>query len=649
MLCKFCLFFILLICLSLKSASLEVHSTRLTGVIFSANKDIPILKQSVTSALQHLNLELLYIVVSDEMYPILNDAYTTKAHHHRVRIVNDQWLKIPISKGDVKDIMIEAIRRANIYQTLSISPTSVPTRWESFTSLSWLFGDSNNDEATGLKKKKKKKPKSEVELYIDKNYGWYWQQLMKLLFYKAMNLKANNINKYVVIDGDVVWHKDVELVHSCQLPDDKVQGIQEQCRYNYVTSFQHHLPYLKTLNDILGIDMLTISSSEEDKVTNEAVFRSGIAHHMVFSNHILDDMIKTAEDIHESKSKDEDEDEDEDEGRFIPKDVNVYEYIDGGVDYNSDSNSNSNSNNYGEDNSASNESVSVSNTYSKKLSFAEIFLMHAANNLICGKNSMCKSSQTISEYELYFQFTRKKYPDTISLRPLLWANGPKPGLLYWPNEKTTMKSNFNWQFWKQKKNLIIKELQKDFYDVRNEMNWVSTDENDPNSGIDDKKSTILTIKKNNTKILYNNMITTDINGRSFLNKIPQLEHSSKLLFDKQLLSDQLSGYDYVAYHKHSLKRNYEMISSDIIHSLCKIVVQSQTEILKSTEGKISEISKSSIIINFDKFYKDTACSFKRHIDNLYHMEMVSKPKKMNNFFKYCSCIQILQVKQARGD
>lgn len=67
--------------------------------------------------------------------------------------------------------------------------------------------------------------------------------------------------------------------------------------------------------------------------------------------------------------------------------------------------------------------------------FWKILLNVSALEMTCRapKTSICGAGSTLSEYELYFNYARKYYPETVSLRPLLWTNGPAPGLLYKPD------------------------------------------------------------------------------------------------------------------------------------------------------------------------------------------------------------------------
>jgi hypothetical protein len=54
---------------------------------------------------------------------------------------------------------------------------------------------------------------------------------------------------------------------------------------------------------------------------------------------------------------------------------------------------------------------------------------------------ICGGGSTLSEYELYFNFARSIYPDSVALRPLLWANGPAPGLQFWPGREDELISD----------------------------------------------------------------------------------------------------------------------------------------------------------------------------------------------------------------
>ena len=73
---------------------------------------------------------------------------------------------------------------------------------------------------------------------------------------------------------------------------------------------------------------------------------------------------------------------------------------------------------------------------------------HAPRTGICGGGS------TLSEYEIYFQYARIKYPETVVLRPLLWANGAAPGYLFWPESLESDGPKGNWRSHRQNEGMI---------------------------------------------------------------------------------------------------------------------------------------------------------------------------------------------------
>lgn len=98
------------------------------------------------------------------------------------------------------------------------------------------------------------------------------------------------------------------------------------------------------------------------------VYRSGICHHMVLSKPVLEHLMATSEQIH------------------------------GGIP------------------------------------FWQVLLNHSALEMTCRapRTNICGAGSTLSEYELYFNYARVKFPETIAFRPIMWSNGPMPGLLFWP-------------------------------------------------------------------------------------------------------------------------------------------------------------------------------------------------------------------------
>lgn len=64
----------------------------------------------------------------------------------------------------------------------------------------------------------------------------------------------------------------------------------------------------------------------------------------------------------------------------------------------------------------------------------QVMLNVSALEITCRapRNGICGNGGVLSEYEMYFSFARLKFPQSVELRPLLWANGPSPGLLFNP-------------------------------------------------------------------------------------------------------------------------------------------------------------------------------------------------------------------------
>jgi hypothetical protein len=81
--------------------------------------------------------------------------------------------------------------------------------------------------------------------------------------------------------------------------------------------------------------------------------------------------------------------------------------------------------------------------------FWQVMLNVSAREMTCRapRTSVCGEGSTLSEYELYFHYARIKYPETVTLRPLMWTNGPAPGLLYWPKLSDGLTSDGRKHHW----------------------------------------------------------------------------------------------------------------------------------------------------------------------------------------------------------
>lgn len=77
------------------------------------------------------------------------------------------------------------------------------------------------------------------------------------------------------------------------------------------------------------------------------------------------------------------------------------------------------------------------------------FCLLSALELTCRapRLGICGAGSTLSEYEMYFNYARVKFPETVATRPLLWANGPAPGLQFWPPSEDLLASDGPKRHW----------------------------------------------------------------------------------------------------------------------------------------------------------------------------------------------------------
>lgn len=187
--------------------------------------------------------------------------------------------------------------------------------------------------------------KTPFEHTVYSRTGWFLQQLLK--FYAGRVLKLGD---FVLLDSDVVFFRNISFVNATS-----PGGV---TRYNYASSSQYHPAYMATLTRISGVGLFE---------TGKDVHRSGICHHMVIVERVLDHLIAQTE------------------ARY-------------------------------------------------RIPFWQVLLNESALELTCRapRTGICGAGSTLSEYELYFNYALVKFPETVALRPLLWTNGPAPGLLFWP-------------------------------------------------------------------------------------------------------------------------------------------------------------------------------------------------------------------------
>lgn len=215
---------------------------------------------------------------------------------------------------------------------------------------------------------------SEFERTVQAKRGWFYQQLLKLYAGHVIS----SLNDYVLIDGDIVWMKPVTFIHS-----KTESGI---INYKYATSSQYHDDYYKILMKLTGL-------GRSDRVNEHT---SGIVHHMVIVKSVLKSLFYLVE------------------TRYLNSSLIL-----------SHNNDNHNRNN-------NSNSTKTHNIVSKP--FWWILLHASAELLTCAapKTRVCGRGSVLSEYEIYFHYARQIFPKTMTIRSLIWANGPKPGLLYWP-------------------------------------------------------------------------------------------------------------------------------------------------------------------------------------------------------------------------
>ena len=639
---SYILLFLVILCSNLCFNSVfginDPSSTGLIGIIFSSKKDISILNTVLRSVIEHLSFDIIYVIVPGDHYSALRRQYASRLPFQKVRVVNEEWLRVPISKKDVAPMMIERLFRTKAYGVLSHElqiKQAIQRAKEEKGVQDWKEADK-----LAWEKKWKTIPLSELEVYVATNAGWYWQQLLKLLIGRALNLPGD----YVVLDGDVVWYKNVNFLDSCagvgvsdtseiRLNNDGMRGFKAKqsrlaksvtswtaprdqsyisCRYNYVSSLQYHKPYLKTLKQLLGIDFLKPSGLSAFQGFGGPArhgpnqYRSGISHHMAFVRPVLESLLDTVEQVQWLKAKND--------SRFVdPELASDYAYLRGTTyDMKPEFRSSfSRKSKWREnDNTSAWEGDELDGevrhyqrhvalprkmAYPTRLSFAEIFLMYAADHLVCGLGTMCASSHVSSEYELYFQYARLFYPTTVRLRPLLWANGPQPGRLYWPEVQTPVtfmdRARHMWKAWGGGTAPLPAAYMSmaPFYDVRNPDNWLAPP------------------------------VTSERSASNLA-----LSPLWQLYFDRQMLSDASAEYDFVAYHAYMLNRGFEIHDEDVV------------DVCKSLEKPVPEPDLSLL---------PNACSLKGRFDNVHEhdADWHFDDNEIAKLFRGCACNSLLQI------
>lgn len=480
---------------------------KLTAIILSADRDEKVLDEALASGLTHLlDVKQFIIVTSGDKYKALRERYSKigdprfAPQHNRIHVRNEDYLRVPFAKNDICKVMATYINQAGVYSPLKRLSENC---------------DGN----------------SEVEDVLRSRTGWYFQQIVKLLAGRLFHLKGD----YVVVDGDVVWFKDVRFINHCNNHDSPPtieQGTnrtnlietqdgeftRSECTYFYTTSSQRNVQYDRSVQKLVGVGNLASTQRTwwewlglekfypSQKRLSLEEKPSAVSHHMVISRAVMESLAAHTEDM------------------------SKYEKI--------------------------------------PLAFSELFLKQAALALVCGFNRVCKHpksgkvvSETISEYELYFQYARKFFPHTITLRPRLWANGPRAGLVYWPSKKTALTDS------------SIRGGSS-FFDVRESRNWRGVVGN-PDM---ERMLSIAALKNMNKSALVaqneiadspkSNQNQNEALIKSYVVKVDMDEEN--VLFQLQVEADRYSGWDYIAYHTWdtSSHRNMEVIPTDL-HMMCR--------------------------------------------------------------------------------
>lgn len=268
---------------------------------------------------------------------------------------------------------------------------------------------------------------------LQRKTGWYLQQLAK--FYAGTVLKLDD---YVVLDADIVWHKDVPLIDR-SLTAERIPNLN---RYLYAYSTQVHPAYASTMRQLLDIE------------ATPGKHMSGIVHHIVVVKEVMEGIRGKVEAKH-----------------GLP----LWQ--------------------------------AMLNVSANELTSSIDRLKRIQGVNLAGKGSV------LSEFDMYLHYARQFWPKTVTMRPLLWANGPQNNRIYWPNSD---------DFRKPKVKLP------------------------PDS-------------------VHRGVVWRAVRGDQV-----------RVDFPRQLEADRLSGYDFVAYHSYASRRYYEMYPEDVDElGACQNVTKSE--------------------------------------------------------------------------
>lgn len=230
--------FFVRICLVCPDVLKTTPSSKIDAVMLTTGKDIRAFLKSIASAMKHLvDVDKFYVIT-----PNIDELKKNLGKHDERIILMDEK-KFPFNGSHVDEVMIGAVKDRGIYP---------------------IDG------------------KSQFERTIWGRIGWFLQQLIKFYAGRVFGLKD-----YVLLDSDIIWFNDVKFI--AQLADtNNASAKYKGNKYFYATSNQYHPAYIATLPRISGVPLHD----------HKPVFRSGIVHHMVIVQSVLDDLIDRSEKLH---------------------------------------------------------------------------------------------------------------------------------------------------------------------------------------------------------------------------------------------------------------------------------------------------------------------------------------------------------------
>jgi hypothetical protein len=243
--------------------------SKIDAVMLTTAKDTRVFVRSIQSALTHLVDVDKFYIVTPQVDDLTKSLGTELASNQRVVLVDEATF--PFHGGNVTEVMFEAVRERGVY------PMSGSSQFEKT-----LWG----------------------------RIGWFLQQLLKFYAGKVCKLKD-----FVLLDSDLIWFTDVHFIsNNTSLSNATVPALGTKPKYNgnrylYASSNQYHAAYLATLPRIAGVPLV-----EDGKVSHNfyftsqenlllqckftQVFRSGIVHHIVIVESVLDALMKKSEEKH---------------------------------------------------------------------------------------------------------------------------------------------------------------------------------------------------------------------------------------------------------------------------------------------------------------------------------------------------------------